>query len=65
MGQEVVFELAPLAEGLSKEVTWELQVSPREEEAINGVIPYHLRVLQVDGHQAWTSPWFVQMRNAD
>ena len=64
VGQEVIFELAPPKEGLSREVTWQTQVSPRELEAINGIIPLHLRVLQVDGHRAWTSPWFVQLRNA-
>ncbi len=61
VGQEVVFELAPPNEGLSREVTWQSQVSPREIEAIDGVIPLHLRVLQVDGHRAWTSPWFIQL----
>jgi len=65
VGQEVIFELAPPKEGLSREVTWETQVSPGELEAIDGIIPLHLRVLQVDGHRAWTSPWFVQLRNAD
>ena len=61
VGQEVVFELAPPNEGLSREVTWQSQVSPREIKAIDGVIPLHLRILQVDGHRAWTSPWFIQL----
>ena len=65
VGQEVVFELAPPKEGLSREVTWQMELSPREHDAIDGVIPYHLRILQVDGHRAWTSPWFVTTVNSE
>jgi hypothetical protein len=61
VGQEVVFELMPPNECLSRETTWRSQFSTCEIEPIDGVIPLHLRILQVDGHRAWTSPWFIQL----
>jgi hypothetical protein len=53
--QKVVMELAPVP-NLKADVTWSVVVTPRPGD---GVMPYHLRVTQVDGQLAWTSPWFV------
>jgi hypothetical protein len=59
--QRVVFELAPAAD-VPREVGWEIPVKPDRALAVKGQIPYHLRITQVDGHRAWTSPWFVRAR---
>jgi len=61
--QEVIFEFCPASEGLPSCVDWESEVSPSREHAIKGLIPYHLRITQVDGHRAWTSPWFVKCQS--
>ncbi len=58
--QQVVFELAP-PDSLPREVVWEREVSTSMGLAVEGVIPYHLRITQTDGHRAWTSPWFVRV----
>ena len=57
--QRVIFELAP--DVVERDLTWSAEVEPSSEHAISGVIPYHLRIRQVDGHRAWTSPWFVRV----
>jgi len=56
--QRVIFEVAPIAE--QREVVWTTDVVPDPALAIQGQIPLHLRITQVDGHRAWTSPWFVK-----
>lgn len=58
--QQVVFELAPAVQERPSCVNWECELSPSKEQAVAGLIPYHLRITQVDGHRAWASPWFVK-----
>lgn len=58
--QRAVFERAPEAANLKREVSWTTTVSPDRSLAVKGRIPYHLRITQVDGHRAWTSSWFVE-----
>ncbi len=59
--QQVVFEKAPQPDALAQDVAWKLDVSPRVSDAINGQVPLHLRIQQLDGHRAWTSAWFVKV----
>lgn len=58
--QQVLFEWAP-PESLQREAIWECAVRASKELAVKGVIPFHLRIAQTDGHTAWTSPWFVSL----
>lgn len=61
VGQQVIFELAPDAEAAAPDILWEKSIDVPEQEAIDGIVPLHMRISQVDGHRAWTSPWFVQV----
>ncbi|MCX7016686.1 MAG: hypothetical protein NTW86_29710, partial [Candidatus Sumerlaeota bacterium] len=59
--QQVVFELAPREEAAPLDLEWKTSVVLRREDALAGAIPLHLRIVQIDGHRAWTSPWFVEV----
>jgi hypothetical protein len=59
--QQVLFERAPNTDNMKRDVAWHAEVDVPSQEAVNGVVPLHLRIVQIDGHRAWTSPWFVQV----